>query len=95
MAEADKTRLATLAQKILDVRADFPESCLADLYDRLTMPPSLRKAHTALDVVVEKLYRPKPFADERKRAEHLLALYEALSAPLLVASQQKPKRSQK
>lgn len=59
------------------------------------MPPALRKAHQALDNAVEKLYRPEPFADDRERAEHLLTRYEALSAPLLVAAQAKPKRRTK
>lgn len=92
LAEADKTRLNSLGQKVLASRAAFPNSTLADLYDRLTMPPVLRKAHQALDSVVDRLYRPEPFADDRERAEHLLGRYEALSAPLLVAAQTKPKR---
>jgi hypothetical protein len=91
LAETGKTRLAALAQKVLDARAAFPDSTLADLYDRLTMPPALRKAHQNLDSAVEKLYRPAAFADDRERAEYLLGQYEALSAPLLAAAQAKPK----
>ena len=91
--DAVKQRLDTLAQKVLDARALFPDSSLADLYDRLAMPPELRKAHQALDTAVERLYRPLPFADDRERVEHLLARYEALSAPLLASAQSgKPKR---
>ncbi|MBP7965493.1 MAG: class I SAM-dependent DNA methyltransferase, partial [Paludibacteraceae bacterium] len=41
------------AQKVLDVRAEFPNSSLADLYDPLTMPPALVKAHNELDKVVD------------------------------------------
>ncbi len=82
----DKARLSALAQHILDARAAFPDSTLADLYDRLTMPPALRRAHRALDAAVDALYRPTPFADDRERAEHLLGRYEALSAPLLAAA---------
>ncbi len=89
---ADKNRLGSLAQKVLDSRAAFPDSSLADLYDRLAMPVTLRKAHQALDAAVDKLYQAAAFADDRERAEHLLTRYEALSAPLLVAAQQKPKR---
>ena len=92
LSDADKTRLGSLGQKVLDARAASPTSTLADLYDRLIMPPALRKAHHALDIAVDKLYRPEPFADDRERAEHLLTRYEALSAPLLVAAQAKPKR---
>ena len=92
LTEADKVQLGSLAQKILDIRATSPDSSLAHLYDRLTMPPALRKAHHALDLAIDKLYRLEPFTDDRERAEHLLTRYEALSAPLLVAAQEKPKR---
>jgi hypothetical protein len=37
--------IETAAQKVLDARAEFPNSSLADLYDPLTMPPALVKAH--------------------------------------------------
>ena len=55
-------------------------STLADLYDPKTMPPDLRKAHTALDKAVDQLYRKAPFANDRERVEHLFALYEKLVA---------------
>ena len=95
LSVADKNRLDVLAQKVLDARAVFPDSTLADLYDRLTMPPALRKAHHALDAAVDKLYQTEPFADDRERAEHLLTRYESLSAPLLAAAQAKPKRQRR
>ena len=83
LTDGDKARLNILAQRVLDARAAFPDSSLADLYDRLAMPPALRKAHVTVDGAVDALYRPAPFADDRARAEYLLAQYEALSAPLL------------
>ena len=92
LTDADKTRLDALAQKVLDARALSLSSSLADLYDRLAMPPALRKAHSTLDTAVEKLYRPQPFVDDRERATHLLTRYEAMTAPLLALAQQKPKR---
>jgi len=49
------------AQKVLDVRAEFPESSLADLYHPLTMPPKLAKAHQQLDKAVDLCYRPQAF----------------------------------
>src|SRR6202453_1707153 len=61
-------------------------STLADLYDPLTMPPALAKAHAELDHAVEKCYRPEPFHSDRERVEHLFRLYEQLSAPLLPAT---------
>jgi hypothetical protein len=56
---------------------------LADLYDPLSMPPALLKAHTELDRAVEKCYRAEPFHSDRERVEFLFALYEKLTAPLL------------
>jgi hypothetical protein len=61
-------------------------STLADLYDPLTMPPALSKAHADLDRAVERCYRPEPFRSDRERVEHLFRLYEQLTAPLLPAS---------
>ena len=55
---------------------------LADLYDPDTMPANLRKAHTALDLAVDRLYRAAPFASDRDRVEHLFGRYEALVNPL-------------
>ena len=55
---------------------------LADLYDSLSMPPDLSRAHAALDRAVDLCYRPQPFPDERRRFEHLFALHERLAAPL-------------
>jgi hypothetical protein len=64
---------------------------LADLYDPLSMPPALLKAHTELDRAVEKCYRPEPFHSDRERVEFLFALYEKFTAPLLPPT--KPKRA--
>jgi len=55
-SEAQKTAIEKLAQAILDARSLFPASSLADLYDPLTMPPQLLKAHKTLDTAVMKLY---------------------------------------
>ena len=90
-----KAKLETLAQAVLDARANHPDATLADLYDPDVMPPDLRKAHNALDLAVDRLYRAAPFASDRERVEHLFGLYETLSAPLLPkAGKQKspPKR---
>ena len=84
--DAQKEQVSRQAQAILDARAAFPTATLADLYDRLTMPPALRQAHTKLDTTIERLYRPQPFTDDAQRVEHLLGLYEALTAPLLAGT---------
>ncbi|HMD70895.1 MAG TPA: DNA methyltransferase [Bryobacteraceae bacterium] len=84
--ETQCARIRSLAQAVLDARAQFPGSTLADLYDADAMPPALRKAHRALDAAVDKLYRDSAFTGDRDRAEHLFGLYEMLVAPLVVAA---------
>ena len=68
----------------------YPTSTLADLYDPLTMPAPLLKAHQQLDRTVDRCYRPEPFPSDRHRVEYLFALYEKLTAPLVAAA--KPAR---
>jgi len=70
------------AQKVLDVRAQFPNSSLADLYDPLTMPPVLVKAHQELDKAVDLSYRPQPFPNDANRMEFLFDLYEKYTGSL-------------
>jgi hypothetical protein len=70
------------AQKVLDTRQLFPDSSLADLYDPLTMPPGLVKAHQELDKTVDLCYRPQPFPNETKRIEFLFDLYDKYTAGL-------------
>ncbi len=79
-SEAEQDKIATLAQAVLDARAQYPDSSLADLYDPLTMPPSLRRAHTKLDKAVDGLYRKAAFASDSERVELLFGLYEGLVA---------------
>ena len=80
------------AQAVLDARKKFPDATLADLYDPLAMPPALVKAHADLDRAVDLCYRPQPFDSDRHRVEHLFALYEKLTAPLIAPAK---KRRQK
>lgn len=54
--EQQKAKIEQTAQAILDARALYPDSSLADLYDELTMPPELRKAHQANDRAVMDAY---------------------------------------
>ena len=72
------------AQAVLDARKKFPDATLADLYDPLAMPKDLVKAHAGLDRAVDLCYRPQPFGTGRQRVEHLFALYEKLTTPLMV-----------
>lgn len=54
--EEQKQKIEQTAQAILDARALYPDSSLADLYDELTMPPELRKAHHQNDIAVMQAY---------------------------------------
>jgi hypothetical protein len=92
--EKQKANVESKAQAVLDARAKYPDSSLADLYDPLTMPPDLVKAHEQLDKAVEQCYRSKPFESDRERVEYLFQLYEQLTAPL-TAQADKPKRTRK
>ena len=71
--EQQKLKIEQTAQAILDARALYPDSRLADLYDELTMPPELRKAHQANDRAVMDAYgfvkerQPRPYQRERLR----------------------------
>ena len=81
------------AQIVLDARLQFPNSSLADLYDPLTMPPTLVKAHNDLDKAVDLAYRLQPFTSEAKRMEFLFELYEKYTADLF--TKEKPKKAKK
>jgi hypothetical protein len=70
------------AQNVLNIRASFPSSSLADLYNPLTMPPALLKAHNELDKAVDLAYRPQPFTSEANRMVYLFELYEKYTADL-------------
>jgi hypothetical protein len=85
--------IETASQKVLDARLQFPNSSLADLYDPLTMPPILVKAHNELDKAVDLAYRPQAFTSEAKRMEFLFELYEKYTANLF--TKEKVKKSKK
>lgn len=70
-----KKKVEECAQGVLDVRAQFPHSSLADLYDPNTMPPELVKAHTDLDRAVDACYGKK-FPTKETRIEFLFELYK-------------------
>jgi hypothetical protein len=81
--EKNVAKVEAKAQKVLDVRAEFVGSSLADLYDPLTMPPKLVKAHQELDKAVDLCYRPQAFMNEAARIEYLFDLYNQYTIPLL------------
>ena len=72
-----KAKIEQTAQAILDARALYPEASLADLYDELTMPPELRKAHQANDRAVMQAYgMPIKETDEAACVAWLMRLYQ-------------------
>lgn len=78
--EQQKAKIEQTAQAILDARALYPESSFADLYDEVTMPPELRKAHQANDKAVMQAYgfSIKDFTESDCVAE-LFKLYKSLT----------------
>ena len=81
-SEKHKKAIETKAQRVLDVRAEFKGSSLADLYDPIAMPPKLIKAHQELDKAVDLCYRPQAFVSEANRIEFLFDLYAKYTEPL-------------
>lgn len=74
-----RQKIEKAAQAVLDARALYPESTLADLYDPLTMPPELTKAHKTLDKAVEQAYRKEKFIDDLERLRFLFERYQQLT----------------
>ena len=79
--EEQKQRIEQTAQGILDARNLYPDSSLADLYDPLTMPVELRKAHTANDKAVMQAYgMPIKETDEAACVAWLMRLYQEVTS---------------
>ena len=91
-SDKQKQTVEEKAQKVLEVRKQYPNSSLADLYDPLTMPPALVKAHQELDKAVDLCYRAQPFPNDTKRIEFLFELYEKYTKPLLVEKKIKKRK---
>ena len=77
--EAQKAAIEKTAQAILDARALYPDCSLADLYDKATMPPELRKAHQANDKAVMKAYGYAPTMTEPEIVADLMKRYQELT----------------
>lgn len=75
--EAQKAKIEQTAQGILDARALYPDSSLADLYDDLTMPPELRRAHQQNDKAVWEAYgKAWKISSESECVAELMKLYQ-------------------
>lgn len=74
--EKQKSAVEEKAQNVLNIRLQFSDCSLADLYDPLSMPPNLKKAHQELDKAVDNCYGTKSFKNDKERIEFLFGLYE-------------------
>ena len=76
-SDVQKAAIERAAQGILDARAQYPDASLADLYDPLTMPSELRKAHMDNDRAVMQAYgMPIKETDEAACVAWLMKLYQ-------------------
>lgn len=90
--DKQQAKVEQCAQAVLDARAAFPDSTLADLYDPNTMPRRLLTAHQALDAAVDACYRAASFKTELERLEFLFALYRKYTEPLAEMARQTGKK---
>ena len=79
------------AQDVLDARAEFRDASLSDLYDPITMPPVLVKAHQKLDAAVDAAYGKKNFKGDAERVAFLFTLYQKYTS--LLPAETKPTRA--
>ncbi|MFN7182982.1 MAG: DNA methyltransferase [Thermomonas haemolytica] len=100
-AHKHRAAIEAAAQAVLDARAQFEGATLADLYDPLTMPPALVKAHAALDKAVDAAYlaaekaagrKPPKLDTDAERVAFLFQRYQALTRLLPVEKPKQPAR---
>ena len=77
--DEQKARIEQTAQAILDARAKYPDCSLADLYDEVTMPPELRKAHQENDRAVMAAYGFSIKMTESECVAKLFEMYQTLT----------------
>ena len=84
LSDKHRNAIEQAAQCVLDARAQFADASLADLYDPLTMPPALLKAHQKLDTAVDAAYQPsggkKTYASDAERVAFLFELYQCITS---------------
>ena len=95
--DTQRQAIETAAQAVLDARAQFLGSSLADLYDPLTMPPALLKAHQKLDTAVDKAYETsggkKTYKSDAERVAFLFELYQKYTSLLPAAPAKKARKA--
>ncbi len=97
LSEKHRTAIEQAAQSVLDARAQFADSSLADLYDPLTMPPALLKAHQKLDIAVDAAYQSsggkKSYTSDAERVAFLFELYQRITSLLPSAVGKKTRKT--
>ena len=97
LSDKHRNAIEQAAQSVLDARAQFASSSLADLYDPLTMPPALLKAHQKLDTAVDAAYQPsggkKSYASDAERVAFLFELYQRITSLLPMAHVKKTRKA--
>jgi hypothetical protein len=93
----DSEAIEQAAQSVLDTRAQFTGASLADLYDPLTMPPALLKAHQKLDAAVDASYQPsggkKSYTSDAERVAFLFELYQRITSLLPAPAAKKTRKT--
>jgi hypothetical protein len=97
LSDKHRNAIEQAAQSVLDARTQFADASLADLYDPLTMPPALLKAHQKLDTAVDAAYQPsggkKTYASDAERVAFLFDLYQRITSLLPAPAAQKTHKS--
>lgn len=78
ITEKEKDEITTKLRTILFTRESHSEKTLAEMYDPKKMPEDLREAHFELDLVIDRLYRSKPYYSDEERLSDLFSLYERM-----------------
>lgn len=97
LSDKHRNAIEQAAQCVLDACTQFASSSLADLYDPLTMPPALLKAHQKLDTAVDAAYQPssgkKTYASDAERVAFLFELYQRITSLLPALSDKKTRKA--
>jgi hypothetical protein len=97
LSDKYRTAIEQAAQCVLDARAQFAGASLADLYDPLTMPSALLKAHQKLDTAVDAAYQPsggkKSYASDAERVAFLFELYQRITSFLPAPAAKKTRKT--
>jgi hypothetical protein len=99
LSDKHRNAIEQAAKGVLDARAQFADASLADLYDPLTMPPALLKAHQKLDTAVDAAYQPsggkKTYASDAERVAFLFELYQRITSLLPAQAANKTQTNQR